>query len=96
MNVAMAWHAPCSTGAVASSAKRIVRARRISSARWVLVLNAIVLWNTRYMGPAVDELRASGTLIRPEDLTLCLALHAVGQSRCSPSGLSAMFISLHD
>jgi hypothetical protein len=33
-----------------------------------LVLNAIVLWNTRYMGLALDELRTAGMLIRPEDV----------------------------
>src|SRR5712692_10386222 len=33
-----------------------------------LVLNAIVSWNTRYMGLALDELRATGMLIRPEDV----------------------------
>jgi len=33
-----------------------------------LVLNAIVLWNTRYMGLALDELRATGMVIRPEDV----------------------------
>ena len=33
-----------------------------------LVLNAIVLWNTRYMGLALDELRAAGMLIQPEDV----------------------------
>ena len=32
------------------------------------MLNAIVLWNTRYMGLALDELRATGMLIRPEDV----------------------------
>jgi hypothetical protein len=33
-----------------------------------LVLNAIVLWNTRYMGLALDELRAAGKVIQPEDV----------------------------
>ena len=33
-----------------------------------LVLNAIVLWNTRYMGLAVDQLRAAGMRIQPEDV----------------------------
>jgi len=33
-----------------------------------LVLNAIVLWNTRYMGLALDELRAMGMRIQPEDV----------------------------
>ena len=33
-----------------------------------LVLNAIVLWNTRYMGLALDELRAASMLIQPEDV----------------------------
>jgi TnpA family transposase len=33
-----------------------------------LVLNAIVLWNTRYMGLALDELRAAGMRIQPEDI----------------------------
>jgi hypothetical protein len=32
------------------------------------VLNAIVLWNTRYMGLALDELRATGMRIQPEDV----------------------------
>ena len=33
-----------------------------------LVLNAIVLWNTRYMGLALDELRTAGKVIQPEDV----------------------------
>jgi len=33
-----------------------------------LVLNAIVLWNTRYMGLALDELRGAGMQIQPEDV----------------------------
>jgi TnpA family transposase len=33
-----------------------------------LVLNAIVLWNTRYLGLALDRLRADGALLRPEDV----------------------------
>jgi hypothetical protein len=33
-----------------------------------LVLNAIVLWNTRYLGLALDELRAASVLILPEDV----------------------------
>ena len=32
------------------------------------MLNAIVLWNTRYMGLAVDELRGAGMHIQPEDM----------------------------
>ena len=33
-----------------------------------LVLNAIVVWNTRYMGLALDELRAAGLQIDADDL----------------------------
>ncbi len=33
-----------------------------------LVLNAIVLWNTRYMALALDELRGAGMQIQPEDV----------------------------
>jgi TnpA family transposase len=33
-----------------------------------LVLNAIVVWNTRYMGLALDQLRAAGMRIDPEDV----------------------------
>jgi hypothetical protein len=33
-----------------------------------LVLNTIVLWNTRYMSLALDELRTAGMLIQPEDV----------------------------
>ncbi len=33
-----------------------------------LVVNAMVLWNTRYMGVAVDALREDGVSIDPEDL----------------------------
>ena len=33
-----------------------------------LVLNAIVVWNTRYMGLALDELRAAGMRIDADDL----------------------------
>jgi len=63
----MAWLAPCSTAAVASYARRIAKARRTSSVRFGLVLNAIVLWNTRYMSLALDELRNAGMQIQPDD-----------------------------
>jgi Tn3 transposase DDE domain len=33
-----------------------------------LVLNVIVVWNTRYMGLALDELRAGGMRIDADDL----------------------------
>ena len=33
-----------------------------------LVLNAIVVWNTRYMGLALDELGTAGMLIQSEDV----------------------------
>jgi hypothetical protein len=33
-----------------------------------LVLNAIVVWNTRYMGLALDDLRGDGLPINPEDV----------------------------
>jgi hypothetical protein len=33
-----------------------------------LVLNAIVLWTTRYIDPAVDQLKAEGHEIRDEDI----------------------------
>jgi hypothetical protein len=32
------------------------------------VLNAIVVWNTRYMGLALDELRTVGMRVHPEDI----------------------------
>ncbi|MBV9599983.1 MAG: Tn3 family transposase, partial [Chloroflexi bacterium] len=33
-----------------------------------LVLNAIVVWNTRYMGLALDDLRSAGMRINPDDV----------------------------
>ena len=33
-----------------------------------LVLNALILWNTRYMDAALSHLRASGRKINPEDV----------------------------
>jgi Tn3 transposase DDE domain len=33
-----------------------------------LVLNAIVVWNTRYIGLALDQLRGAGMTIQPDDL----------------------------
>ena len=33
------------------------------------MLNALILWNTRYMDAALSHLRASGRVIRPEDET---------------------------
>ena len=33
-----------------------------------LVVNALVLWTTRYMDPALNHLRATGTEVRKEDL----------------------------
>jgi hypothetical protein len=33
-----------------------------------LVLNCIVLWNTRYMNAALDQLRAQGRDVRDEDV----------------------------
>ena len=32
------------------------------------MLNAIVLWNTRYMGLAVDQLRGAGMTTQPADI----------------------------
>jgi hypothetical protein len=32
------------------------------------VLNAIVVWNTRYMGLALDDVRNAGMPINPEDV----------------------------
>jgi TnpA family transposase len=34
-----------------------------------LVLNCVVLWNTRYLDAAVQQLEAQGHIIRPEDVT---------------------------
>ena len=62
----MAWPALCSTAAVASYARRIAKARRNQLGALGLVLNAIVLWNTPYMGLALDELRAADKGIQPE------------------------------
>lgn len=33
-----------------------------------LILNCIVLWNTRYMNAALDQLRAQGYLVLDEDV----------------------------
>ena len=33
-----------------------------------LVLNAVVLWNTRYMSQALDHLRAAGLPVEPADV----------------------------
>ena len=64
----MAWRARCFRAAAVSCDRRIAKARRISSARSGLVLNAIVVWNTRYMGLALDDLRGDGLPINPEDI----------------------------
>jgi len=33
-----------------------------------LVVNAVALWNTRYLSAAVDQLRAQGVLVKDEDV----------------------------
>ena len=33
-----------------------------------LVVNAVVLWNTRYLDAALAQVRASGTVVEPEDV----------------------------
>ena len=33
-----------------------------------MVVNAVVLWNTRYLDAALARVRASGTVVRPEDV----------------------------
>ncbi len=33
-----------------------------------LVVNVLVLWNTRYLGVALEHLRAAGVPVNPEDL----------------------------
>ena len=43
------------------------RGRKISSARCGLVVNAIVLWNTRYMDAVLSKLQADGDAIADAD-----------------------------
>jgi hypothetical protein len=33
-----------------------------------LVVNAVVLWNTRYLDAALAQIRASGEVVKPEDV----------------------------
>ena len=33
-----------------------------------LVVNAVVLWNTRYLDAALAQVRATGGLVKPEDV----------------------------
>ncbi len=33
-----------------------------------LVVNVLVLWNTRYLGVALEQLRAEGAAVNPEDV----------------------------
>ena len=33
-----------------------------------LVVNGLVLWNTRYLGVALEQLRAEGAAVNPEDV----------------------------
>ena len=33
-----------------------------------LVVNALILWTTRYMNAALDHLRSTGTEVKPEDV----------------------------
>jgi len=42
-----------------------------------LVLNALILWNTRYMDAALSHLRASGQEIKPEDESRLYRLGAI-------------------
>jgi Tn3 transposase DDE domain len=62
----MVWLGVCSTVGELRQAYRIGQEDQLGALG--LVLNAIVVWNTRYMGLALDELRASGMRIDPEDV----------------------------
>ncbi|MFE4752408.1 Tn3 family transposase [Streptomyces mirabilis] len=53
-----------------------------------LVLNAVVLWNTRYLDAAVTALREAGTKVRDEDLMSPLKarhLNVLGQYSFCPA-----------
>ncbi|MGP4003459.1 Tn3 family transposase [Streptomyces sp. 8N706] len=64
----LARAARSATAAAARSAGRIARARKKQLAALGLVLNAVVLWNTRYLDAAVAQLRAEGHEIKDEDV----------------------------
>ena len=57
----------CSSASAASDGGATKRGRKISSARWGLVVNAIVLWNTRYMDAVLSKLQADGDAIADAD-----------------------------
>jgi len=58
----------CATPSAAPSTRRTGTGWRISSARLAWVLNAVMLWTTRYIEAAVAQLRAAGHEIRNEDV----------------------------
>ena len=60
--------APYSMARRESCANPIEKGKRISWAPLGLVVNAIVLWNTRYIALALEQLRTEGFDVRDEDV----------------------------
>ena len=56
------------TAEAGRSASPTARARRTKLAALGLVVNAVTLWNSRYLSAAVDQLRAEGVPVKDEDV----------------------------
>jgi TnpA family transposase len=55
-------------GSAQSSGNGIARVRKTNSVRWDLVVNALVLWNTRYLDAALSHLLSQGAEVKPENV----------------------------
>lgn len=68
MAVASLLPGTCATASAAPSTRRTATAWRGQFGALGLVLNAIVLWTTKYIDAAVAQLRAEGHELRDEDI----------------------------
>src|SRR5215213_2806596 len=62
------WRGSASLGSAANCASDTARDRKINSAPSGLIVNALILWNTRYLDAALDHPQRHGFEPKPEDL----------------------------
>ena len=65
---ATGWPARSATANRGRSIRPTGKGRKTSSAALGLVLNAVVLWNTRYLDAVIEDLRGNGHPVRDEDV----------------------------
>ena len=63
-----AWHGRSSTASAANHGQRYREGQEDQLGALGLVVNAVVLWNTRYLDPALSQVRAFDVFAKPEDV----------------------------